>query len=186
MNRDNALELLNQYVDSDRIRKHSFAVEATMRGYADYYKEDIDLWGNMGLLHDIDYDKYPQEHCIKAREILKDAGIEEDIILDICAHNPMTGLSRQSLRAKVLFAVDELSSFVIATALVRPDKLEGLTAKSVKKKLKDKAFARAVNRELIDESCEELELDKTEHITRVIEYIQKHEEKLNESGQSML
>ena len=172
--RDVALELLQEYTKSDALRKHGLAVEAVMRAYAKYYGEDEEKWGICGLLHDFDYEKYPteEEHPSKGSEILKEKGYPKDIITAILGHGNHTGVARETLMAKTLFAVDELSGFVVAVALVRPDNFNGLKPKSVKKKLKDKGFAAKVNRQDIEQGIEELGVDKDEHIQKVIDALQ--------------
>lgn len=171
MNREEAYQLLTEYTQKEGLLQHAFAVEAAMRAYADYYKESVEDWGIVGLLHDFDYEKYPteEEHPLKGAEILRARGLEEDKVKAILGHAPYTGVARDSLMAKALFAVDELCGFIVAVALVRPSKsLDDLKAKSVKKKLKDKRFAQAVSREDIRQGAEDLGVDLTEHINYVI------------------
>ncbi|MCD5414139.1 MAG: HDIG domain-containing protein [Clostridiales bacterium] len=185
ISRENAFALLKQYVNSSNLLKHVLAVEASMIGYAKKFEEDIEIWASCGLLHDIDFEKYPEEHPFKGVQILLENGYPEDFILAIKGHADES-TARETLMAKTLYAVDGLSSFIIACALVRPDKLEGMKVKSVKKKLKDKAFARAVNREGILQSADELGVDMTEHIQTVIDAIVNREEELGKIGLSML
>ncbi|SHK27140.1 HDIG domain-containing metalloprotein [Paramaledivibacter caminithermalis] len=186
MNRENAFNLLNEYVDSDSLLKHCLAVEASMIGYAKKFGQDVETWASCGLLHDIDFEKYPDEHPLRGAEILKDKGYPEDFIMAVKGHADYTNTPRETQMAKTLYAVDELSSFVIACALVRPNKFEGLKVKSVKKKLKDKAFAKAVDREQIKRSAEELGVDLTEHIQTVIDSLIQREDELSQIGMSLI
>ncbi|MGV8146699.1 MAG: HDIG domain-containing metalloprotein [Alkaliphilus sp.] len=183
--REKGFKLLKQYVESSNLLKHVLAVEAAMIGYAKKYEEDVEIWATCGLLHDIDFEKYPENHPFQGVKILRENGYPEDFILAIQGHADES-TTRETLMAKTLYAVDELSSFIIACALVRPNKLEGMKVKSVKKKLKDKAFARAVNRESIISSAEELGVDMSEHIQTVIDAIVSREKELEKIGLSML
>lgn len=167
--REDAWELLIEYVESDSLRKHCLAVEATMRSYAKEYGEDEELWGMTGLLHDFDYEKYPGEHPMKGAEILKKEGYPEEMVTAILGHATYSGVPRETKLAKTLFAVDELTGMVMATAYVRPTNFEGMKSKSVKKNLKKKRFAEAINRDDIECGIEELGVDKDEHIARVID-----------------
>ncbi|MFN0157026.1 MAG: HDIG domain-containing metalloprotein [Bacteroidota bacterium] len=171
MTREDALELLHEYTKTDSLRKHALAVEAVTRAYARKNGENEEEWGNVGLLHDFDYEMYPNvpDHPMKGSEILAERGFPEHLRKAILGHVPALGVPRDTLLAKTLFACDELSGFVVACALVRPTKLSDLTASSVKKKLKDKAFARTVSREDIQLGMEELQMNPDEHIQFVIE-----------------
>ncbi|MDP3982113.1 MAG: HD domain-containing protein, partial [bacterium] len=169
MNRNKALEILHEYVQSESLRKHCYAVEAAMRSYATTYGEDPETWGMVGLLHDFDYEKYPNEHPFWGARFLKEEDYSEEIIEAILGHATYSGTPRISPMAKCLFAVDELCGFIIACALVRPEKLKGLTPSSVKKRLKMKAFAAKVSREDITLGIQELDIDEDKHIARVIE-----------------
>jgi len=168
--RDDALALLFQYTKSDSLRKHALAVEAAMRAYAPVYRGDPELWGTVGLLHDFDYEMYPNypDHPMKGSDILKEQGYPEEMRTAILGHVPATNVPRATDMARALYACDELCGFIIACAMVRPNKLEDLQASSVKKKMKDKAFARAVSREDIEKGAAELGVNLDEHITRVI------------------
>lgn len=174
MTRDEALEVLHEFTSSENLRKHAYAVEAAMRAYARKFGEDQEYWGNVGLLHDFDWEIHPDlpDHPIKGAEILRERGVEEQMIQDILAHAPFTGVPRDSLVRKAIFAVDELTGFIVAVALVRPTGLEGMKAKSVRKKMKDKSFAAKVSREDITTGAEELGADLSEHIQFVIEAMQ--------------
>jgi putative nucleotidyltransferase with HDIG domain len=170
--RDDALQLLHEFIESESLRRHCYCVEASMRAYAKKYNQDPELWGVCGLLHDFDYEKFPDKHPFHGVEILKEKNYPDEIIQAILGHATYSGVSRESNMAKCLFAVDELCGFIVACALVRPEKLNGLKPKSVKKRLKAKAFAAAVNREEIRQGIEELGVDQDEHIELVIEALQ--------------
>ena len=167
MTREEAWKLLNQYTKKEGLIKHALAVEALMRAYADKYGEDADVWGVIGLIHDFDYEKYPtrEDHPYRGVEILEQLGFPEEYRKAILSHADYTGVPRDTLMAKTLFAVDEISGFITAVTLVRPSKkLEDVKVKSVKKKLKDKAFAASVSREDIQSGIEELKVELDEHI----------------------
>ncbi len=170
MTREQALEILKEYTQSESLMKHAFAVEAAMRAYAQKYNEDVELWGVVGLLHDFDYERFPDNHPGKGSEILQEKGVSEEIRTAILGHADHTGVPRESLMAKVLYAVDELSGFITAVTLVRPTRaLSEVKFKSVKKKLKDKKFAAKVNREEITRGAEELGVDFSEHVEFVVQ-----------------
>ena len=174
------LALLYEYTKSESLRKHALAVETAMRAYAKKFSADEEAWGITGLIHDFDYEMYPQapDHPVKGSEILKAKGYSDEIRTAILGHASYSGVSRESLMAKALFACDELCGFIVACTLVRPNKkIEGLEVGSVKKKLKDKAFARSVNREEIVQSAAELGVPLEEHIQFVIDAL-----KANASG----
>ncbi|APF17484.1 HD domain-containing protein [Caldithrix abyssi] len=165
MTREEALSILKEYTKSESLLKHAFAVEAAMRAYARKFGEDEELWGVVGLLHDFDYEKFPDEHPMKGNEILKDKGVPEEIRTAILGHASYTGVPRETLMARALFAVDELCGFLVAVTLVRPNKSIGeVKVKSVKKKLKDKSFAAKVNRDEIKQGFEELGVPFEEHV----------------------
>jgi putative nucleotidyltransferase with HDIG domain len=170
--REQAWELLTTYTQNPSLIKHALAVEAAMRAYARQFGEDEELWGVTGLIHDFDYEQHPtaEEHPLAGCAILEEQGWPEEVIAAIKGHATYLNVPRESLMAKTLFAVDELTGLVTACALVRPSKsLDDLKAKSVKGKWNDKAFARGVNREDIELGMQELGVDRTEHITAVIE-----------------
>ncbi|MGC9316818.1 MAG: HDIG domain-containing metalloprotein [Armatimonadota bacterium] len=171
MTRDEALEILHEYVENENLRKHAYAVEAAMRAYARKFGEDEDYWGNVGLLHDFDWEIHPtmEEHPSKGAEILRERGVDEELVMDIQAHAPHSGVPRDTLVRKAIFAVDELTGFIVACSLVRPNGISDLKASSVKKKMKDKSFAAAVDRDDIRTCAEELGEDLTEHINFVID-----------------
>ncbi len=174
--RDSAWELLEQYTKSESLRKHALAVEILMRAYAEKFGEDPELWSVVGVLHDFDYERYPEfpDHPTRGSEILKGLGYPEEIIYAISSHVDAMKLPRQSTLCRTLFACDELAGFLVAAALVRPGKsIIGMETRSVKKKLKDKAFARSVNREDIYHGAEQLGVDLDEHITFCIRALQQ-------------
>lgn len=175
MGREEAYELLTEYTQSANLIKHALAVEAAMRQYARHFGEDEELWGTVGLLHDFDYERYPDlaDHPFKGAEILRERGWPEEIVAAVLAHAEHTGVPRDTRLKQAIFAVDELTGFIIATALVRPDKkLASVEVKSVKKKMKDKSFAAAVKRDEITRGAEELGLSLDEHIGMVLEAMQ--------------
>jgi putative nucleotidyltransferase with HDIG domain len=168
--RAEAWAILTEYTTSDALRKHALAVEAAMRAYAAKRGEDPEVWGVTGLLHDFDYERYPSldDHPVCGSEILAERGVDEFIRTAILGHGNHTGVPRETDLAKTLFAVDELSGFLTACALVRPSKnIADVPVKSVRKKMKDKAFARGVNRDDIVQGAEELGVDLDEHIAFV-------------------
>jgi len=160
--------------------KHALCVEAAMREAAIKNNEDVEKWGITGLIHDFDYEKYPEapDHPLKGSEILKQEGYPDDIITAILGHATYTKTPRNTLMAKWLFALDELCGFIVAVALVRPDFLDSLEVKSVKKKLKDKAFARSVSREDIYKGAEELSINLDDLISFTIEALRKNKDKI--------
>jgi putative nucleotidyltransferase with HDIG domain len=166
MDRGAAWELLCEYTKNENLRKHALAVEVCMTAYARKFGEDEAVWSATGLIHDFDYEMYPNapDHPLKGSEILKDKGYPEDIRKAILGHASYTGVPRDTLMAKTLFACDELAGFITACSLVRPDRILSLEAKSVRKRMKDKAFARSVSREDIVQGAEELGIPLDEHI----------------------
>jgi len=172
MDRNEAFALLSEYTQNPALIKHALAVEASMRAYAQKFGENADEWGVIGLLHDFDYEKYPTaaEHPYKGAEILRAKGVDEDWIRTIMSHASYSGVPRETRRDKTLFAVDELCGFLTAVALVRPDRtIASVEVKSVKKKMKQKAFAAQVSREDITNGAADLGVDLDEHIAFVIE-----------------
>ncbi|CAK8986380.1 Trehalose utilization, partial [Durusdinium trenchii] len=175
MAREDDIALLHEYVESESLRRHMYAVEVAMRAYAKKFGEDEAVWGTVGLLHDFDYEKWPDppDHPLKGSEILAQRGYSQEIIYAIKSHaDYLEDCPRLSRLDKTLYACDELAGFITACALVRPQRIEGLTAKSVKKKMKQASFAAAVNREDIVRGAEDLGVDLTEHMTFVIEAMQ--------------
>jgi len=166
-NRDFCLSMLKDYTKSDSLLKHAFAVETCVRAYADKFNGDVEYWSNVALLHDFDYEKYPtaEEHPFKGSEILKEKGFSEEFRNAILSHADYSGVPRNLLLEKVLYACDELAGFITAVTYVRPSKtVDEVEVKSVKKKMKDKGFARAVNRDEIRNGAEELGVPLDEHI----------------------
>ena len=172
MNRSEAFQLLKEYTKKEGLIKHALAVEAAMKWYAKKLDGDVESWGIVGLLHDFDYEKYPdlKDHPFKGARILREKGVEEAWINAILSHAEYSGVKRESSMEKTLFAVDELSGFIVAVSLVRPSKkIADVSIKSVKKKMKDKAFAAAVNREDIEKAADELGIPLEDHISNVLD-----------------
>ena len=179
--RNSALALVHEFTASDSLRKHMLAVEASMRAYAEKFGADPERWGLTGLVHDFDYERFPNaahsptaEHPAEGVRILRSKGYPEDILQAILGHATYSGVARETPMAKTLFAVDELTGLVTATALVRPSRsVHEVEASSVRKKMKDKAFARGVSREDVIAGANELGVDLDEHITFVIGAMQR-------------
>ena len=180
LNRNQAINLMLEYTKNPALHKHMYAVEVVMRAYARKFNEDEEEWGIVGILHDFDYEMFPNapEHPLKGAEILKTKGYSENIINAILGHAPYTNITRDTLMAKTLYAVDELCGFITACALVRPNRLSDLEAASVKKKLKDNAFAKNVNRDDIVKGAEELGVDLNQHIQFCIDAMKSISTKL--------
>jgi len=181
LTRDHALQLLHQHTEGESLRKHAYAVESCMRWYARHFDEDETVWGIVGLLHDFDYEKHQteEEHPYVGVEILAEEGYPEFIRRAILSHADYTGVGRESLLEKTLFAVDELAGFVIACALVRPNGIGDMKVKSVTKKLKQSSFAAAVNRDDIRSGAEDLGIELRTHIGNVIEALREIRETLD-------
>ena len=165
--RDDAWSILAEHTKGDSLRKHALAVETLMRAYAQKYGEDEESWGIVGLLHDFDYELHPEfpEHPMKGSEILRERGLPDETVYAISSHVEAMNLPRNNLVCKAIFACDEIAGFLVASALVRPGKsIIGMETRSVRRKLKDKAFARSVNREDIYKGANELGVDLDEHI----------------------
>jgi putative nucleotidyltransferase with HDIG domain len=185
MTRADAWCLLTEFTQSESLRKHALAVEACVRAYARKLGGDEEQWGIVGLIHDFDYEKYPsaEDHPFKGSEILKERGYPEEVRRAILSHANYSGVPRQSELEKALFACDELAGFITATALVKPNKsLAEVDAKSVRKRMKDKAFARSVSREDIINGAAELGVDLDEHIALCIEAMKGVAEELGLAG----
>jgi putative nucleotidyltransferase with HDIG domain len=186
MNRDDAWALLTEYTKGESLLKHAMAVEAAVRGYARKFGEDEDAWGVTALLHDFDYERWPTlgDHPNKGSEILQEKGYPEWMIRAIRSHAmEITGVTRDSLLEKTLFACDELAGFITAASLVRPSKsVLDLEAKSVIKRMKDKAFARAVKREDLHAGAASLDLPLEEHIGNVIGFMRERADELGLRG----
>ncbi|MFL5894967.1 MAG: HDIG domain-containing metalloprotein [Thermoleophilaceae bacterium] len=173
VDRDEAWRLFCEWTESESLRKHVLGVEAAMVAYARHWGEDEQLWAATGILHDLDYERHPDMdkddgHPRTALRVLREKGYPEELVDAVAGHAPFLGVPRTTRLAKTLYAVDELSGFVAACALVRPTGIVGLTPKSVKKKMKQPSFAAAVNRDEIHEAAGELGVDFDEHVTRVI------------------
>ncbi len=185
MDREQTIEFLRRHVKTEMLMKHLYTVEASMRGYARKFGEDEDRWGVAGLLHDFDWEicPTPEDHPSFGAQILRDHGYPEDMVRAVLTHGDHTGIPRQSLMEHTLYAVDELSGFVRAVALVRPSKsLDDVTPRSVRRKMKDKPFARDVNRDDIVRGAEELNIDLDEHIAFVVESMKPVAEQIGLAG----
>ncbi|HEX6944274.1 MAG TPA: HD domain-containing protein [Gemmatimonadaceae bacterium] len=190
LTRDQALALMQEYTASDSLRKHMLAVEGAMRAYAEKFGEDVEEWGLAGLLHDFDYERWPndahdadREHPAEGVRILRGLGVPEPILQAILGHANYSGVSRDSRMAKALFAVDELTGLITATALVRPSRsLNDVDVRSVQKKMKDKAFARGCNREDIVDGAAALGIDLPEHIQFVLDAMRARADLLGLGG----
>jgi putative nucleotidyltransferase with HDIG domain len=188
--RADTLALMHEHTASESLRKHMLAVEGAMRAYAQKFGEDVERWGTAGLIHDFDYERFPNnahsptdEHPSEGVRLLRSKGYPEDILQAILGHAHYTNTPRETKMAKTLFAVDELTGLITATALVRPTKsVHEVDAKSVRKKMKDKAFARGVNREDVVNGASELGVDLDEHIGFVISSMQARSADLGLSG----
>src|SRR5918996_644034 len=179
--RDQAWDLVTEWVESDSLRKHLLGVEAAMRAYAREYGEDEELWAVTGLVHDLDYERYPDldtGHPRYAIKELEERGYPQEVIDAVAGHADFMGVPRETLMAKTLYGVDELSGFIAACALVRPTGIEGMKPKSVKKKLKQPSFAAGVNRDEVYEGAEELEVDFDEHVAFVIAAMEERADEL--------
>jgi putative nucleotidyltransferase with HDIG domain len=185
MNREEAWCLLTEFTQSESLRKHALAVEACVRAYARKFGGDEETWGLVGLIHDFDYEKYPsaEDHPFRGSEILAQRGVSEEIRRAILSHADYSGVPRVSKLEKTLFACDELAGFITAVALVKPSKsLNEVDAKSVRKRMKDKAFARSVNRQDIINGAADLGVDLDEHITFCVEAMKTIAERLGLAG----
>lgn len=178
--RDEAIALWKKYNSSLSLYHHALAVESVMKEASRRYNEDEEYWSLVGLLHDIDWERYPKEHCKKAKEILKEIDAPDAFIHAVCSHAyPFSEEKPELFMEKMLYAIDELTGLVNATALMRPEKLNGITIQSVKKKWKDKRFASGVNRDIIDKGAEMLHLDRDTLIEITIDGMSKIKNELN-------
>lgn len=185
LTREEAYGLLTKYNDSEALVTHALAVEAVMRYFARQLEEDETYWGVVGLIHDLDYEKYPEEHCQKSREILTAEGVSEDIIHAVVSHgwNLCSDVKPERFMEKVLYATDELTGLIHAAVLMRPNKsILDLEVKSVKKKFKSKSFAAGVNREVILAGCEMIEMDLDSVIDWTIEGMKESADELGLAG----
>lgn len=179
--RDACWNILKDYTKSEGLIKHALAVETCVRAYANKYNADEEYWGNVALLHDFDYEKYPtdKEHPFKGAEILKEKDFDDEFREAILSHADYSGVARETLLQKVLYACDELAGFITAVTYVRPSKtVDEVEVKSVKKKLKDKAFARSVSREDISNGAEDLGIPLEDHIEFCIQAMRKNKDVL--------
>ena len=184
--RAEALTLLHEWVQNEALRKHMYAVEASVRHYARLRGADEDLWGLAGLLHDLDWEKHPDQHPVKGVERLKELGYPEEVIHAIQAHRPeYTGVQPETELDKVLYACDEVSGLVYACCLVRPSGIDDLTPKSVVKKLKDKTFAAGVSREQVEHGIGLIGLERSVHIQNVIDGMRAIGAELGIRGQDL-
>jgi putative nucleotidyltransferase with HDIG domain len=187
LSRDQAWDLVREWTASESLRRHMLAVEAAMRAYAERFGEDVEQWGLVGLLHDLDYERHPDlatGHPRVALEELRGRGFSEEALRAIASHADYLGVSRESRLEKSLFAVDELCGFVMACAYVRPDGIHGMTPKSVKKKMKTPAFAAAVSRDELRSGAEALGVDFDEHVAFVIAALEARSAELALDGAS--
>jgi putative nucleotidyltransferase with HDIG domain len=185
LSRDQAWDLFRYWTESESLRRHVLAVEAAMRAYAVRFGEDEEQWGLVGMLHDLDYERYPDletGHPRMALEEFERLGFSDEFVRAVASHADALEVSRDSLMEKTLFAVDELCGFVMACAYVRPEGIHGMTPKSVKKKMKTPAFAAAVNREELREGAEKLGVDFDEHVAFVIAALEPHARELGLGG----
>ena len=185
LSRDDAWTLLTEWTESESLRRHMLAVEAAMRAYAPRFDGDVELWGLTGLLHDLDYERYPNledGHPRYALRELEERGYPPELVRAVASHADFLGVSRDSAMEKALYAVDELSGFILAVAYVRPEGLVGMTPKSVKKKLKQPSFAAAVNREELRHAAEDLGVDFDEHLEIVIGALAERRDELMPAG----
>ena len=183
--REDAWSLVEEWIESDSLRKHLLAVETGMRAYARRKGEDEELWGVTGLLHDLDYERYPDldtGHPRKALELFEEKDYPQELIDAVAGHADFLGVPRETELAKTLYAVDELSGFIAACALVRPTGIEGMTPKSVKKKLKQPSFASGVNRDEVQAGAEELGVDFDEHVAFLIAAMEDRADELGLRG----
>ncbi len=184
--RNQVVAFLYEHVTSESLRKHSLAVEGALVGYAKHFDAPVDQWSALGLLHDLDYQSHPEIHPAQGLIWLKEKGYDENFIQAVRGHALDDVSQRPTQMAKVLYAVDELASFIVAVALMRPEGFDGISVKSVTKKLKDKAFAKAVDREGIKLAAEELGVELNAHIQTVIDGLQAQQVFLESRGESLL
>jgi putative nucleotidyltransferase with HDIG domain len=181
LSREDAWQLVREWIESDSLRKHLLGVEAAMRAYARKWGEDEEVYAVTGLVHDLDYERYPDldtGHPRFAIKELEGRGYPQEVIDAVAGHADFMGVPRETRMAKTLYAVDELSGFIAACALVRPTGIEGMKPKSVKKKLKQPSFAAAVNRDEVQQGIEELGVDQDEHIALIIEALAERSDEL--------
>ena len=189
MNRDEALSLVHEFVKNEGLVRHMLSVEASLRFYAEKFGEDVEAWGQLGLIHDFDWEIHPtlDKHPLAGAPILRERGIPEDIIQDILSHGVDTGVTRDTLRRKALYACDEITGLVTAVALVRPSRsLFDLEPSSVKKKWKDKAFAAGTDRAEMEQAAKEFGVELWEHTGNVITAMRKIAPELGLAGNNQI
>ncbi len=178
-----AWDLVTSYTESDSLRRHMLAVEAAMRAYASHWDEDVETWGNVGLLHDFDYERFPEEHPESGQPILAEHGWPAEVCRAVLSHAQREDTPRLSRMEKALHACDDVTGLIIACALVRPDKdLRSVKPKSVRKKWKIRAFAAGVDRDEVDRACADLGVDRDEHLETVLAAMQGAAEELGLAG----
>ncbi len=185
LSRDEAWTLLCQWTESESLRRHMLAVETAMRAYARKYREDEDVWGATGLLHDLDYERHPDLETGHPRHALKELerlGYPEEVVRGVASHADFLGVPRESRMEKALYAVDELCGFIAAVAYVRPEGIRGMTPKSVRKKMKQPSFAAAVDRDELRAGAEALGEDFDEHVAFVIAALEERAGELGLEG----
>jgi putative nucleotidyltransferase with HDIG domain len=185
LSRDEAWTLFCEWTESQSLRRHVLAVEAAMRAYARQFGEDEELWGLTGMLHDLDYERYPDLETGHPRHALKELerlGFPDEVVRGVASHADFLGVPRESRMEKTLYAVDELTGFISAVAYVRPQGIHGMTPKSVKKKLKQPSFAAAVDREALRAAAEDLGVDFDEHLAFVIAALEEQADELGLAG----
>lgn len=185
LTREDAWELLNEFTKTTALIRHALAVEAVMKHFARINGEDEEVWGIVGLLHDFDYEKYPEEHCTKAAEIMKERGIDDFFIHAVCSHayGICSNVAPESKMEKVLYTIDELTGLINAACLMRPSQsVLDLELKSVKKKFKDKSFAAGVNREVIKNGCDMLNMSLDEVMNETIEGMKESAQEIGLKG----
>jgi putative nucleotidyltransferase with HDIG domain len=185
LSRDESWDLFCQWTESESLRRHVLAVEAAMRAYARKYGEDEETWGATGMLHDLDYERYPDLETGHPRHALKELerlGFPDEVVRGVASHADRLGVPRESTMEKTLYAVDDLTGFIAAVAFVRPQGIHGMTAKSVKKKMKQPSFAAAVDRDELRAGAEDLGVDFDEHVAFVIAAMEDQAEELGLQG----
>ena len=188
LSRDEAWHLFTEWTESESLRRHVLAVEAAMRAYARRFGEDEELWGQVGLLHDLDYERFPSPedgHPRHAMAELERLGYPPEFVRAVASHADYLDVPRESLLEHTLYGVDELSGFIAACAYVRPEGIHGMTPKSVRKKLKQPSFAAAVDREAVRHGAEEMDLDFDEHVAFVIAALEPHAAELGLEGSAV-
>ncbi|HKM08346.1 MAG TPA: hydrolase [Sphaerochaeta sp.] len=179
-NRDEALQLLRKYNTNEALILHAYCVEETMRKFAKHFGEDETYWSLVGLLHDVDYGSFPEEHCLKAPSLLSEIGCDDAFIHSVCSHGwgLCSDIEPEHIMEKVLFTIDELTGLIYATALMRPEHMQGMSVKSVKKKWSSKGFAAGVNRDIITQGAAMLDMELTSIIQMTIDAMGEAQEKI--------